>query len=337
MGMRRWAAAVGLSLCGAVIAAQAWGADKAAKVVGRPVDGEMGLQPGASDLRYKAIDFHDGILLPIITGITLLVLALLIWVVIRYNKRANPTPARWSHNTLVEITWTVIPVLILMFVAIFSFRLLFDYHQMPEKPYMTVKATGYQWYWGYEYPDQKVAEITSAITPEAKAKPGLYIEQADNPMVVPVHRMVRILVTSSDVIHSLSVPAFGIKIDAIPGRTNETFFKADKIGDFYGQCSQLCGLQHTFMPIAVHVVSDADFAAWVAAHHGTMPGAAAAAAPVVAATATAVAPPASGAAPASAAAKSAAPKTATPPAASAAPAPASKQPAAAATSAPKAK
>jgi len=193
----------------------------------------------------------------------LFVLALLVICMVRFNKRANPTPARWSHNTVVEVIWTGVPVLILMFIAIFSFKLLFKYHDMPQ-PYMTVKATGYQWYWGYAYPDQKIDEITSTVTPEDKTTPQLYRLAADNPMVVPVGQVVRVLVTGADVIHSFSVPAFGVKIDAVPGRVNETWFKAEQVGSFYGQCSQLCGINHAFMPIQVNVVSQADFNAWVA-------------------------------------------------------------------------
>ncbi len=187
--------------------------------------------------------------------------------IIRYNKRANPAPARWSHNTLIEIVWTVVPVLILMVIAIFSFRLLFAYHDMP-KPDLTVKATGNQWYWAYEYPDQKIAEYhldACCREDEAKAKGVPYRLAADNPMVVPVNKVVRVLVTGADVIHAFAVPAFGIKIDAIPGRVNETWFKAEKIGTYYGQCSELCGVDHAFMPIEVKVVSQADFDAWVAA------------------------------------------------------------------------
>ena len=294
MGMRRLTAAAGLSLLTALSGCMK-AADRHAPVVGRPVPGGWQLQPGASQLRYDAIEFHDGILMPIITFITLLVLGLLLWVMIRYNKRANPTPARWSHNTLVEIVWTVVPVLILMVIAIFSFPLLFKYHQLPERPYLTVKTTGYQWYWGYAYPDQKIDEIVSNVVPKEKADPGLYILQADNPMVVPVNKLIRVQVTGADVIHSFSVPAFGVKIDAVPGKLNETFFKADKIGKYYGQCAQLCGLQHTFMPIEVQVVSDADFATWVAAHHGVVSSNVAPAAPLAAATAakTAAPPPAS--------------------------------------------
>ncbi|HEY3813454.1 MAG TPA: cytochrome c oxidase subunit II, partial [Caulobacteraceae bacterium] len=210
---------------------------------------------------------------------------------------------RFTHNTTVEVLWTVGPVLILLVMALFSFRLLFDYHDMP-RPYMTVKATGYQWYWGYAYPDQKIDEITSNIVQQAKADPGLYILQADNPMVVPVNRLIRVQVTGADVIHSFSMPAFGVKIDAVPGRLNETFFKADKIGKFYGQCAQLCGLQHTFMPIEIQVVSDADFATWVAGHKGVLTSNIGPAAPSSTAVANAVkagtAP--AGAAPANAAA-----------------------------------
>jgi cytochrome c oxidase subunit 2 len=287
MGMRRLTAAVGLALLTALSGCMK-AADRHAPVVGRPVPGGWTLQPGASVIRYHQIEFHDNIVMPIITVITLFVLALLVWVVVRYNKRANPTPARWSHNTFVEIVWTVLPVLILMFIAIFSFPLLFEQHQLPGRPYMTVKATGYQWYWGYAYPDQKVDEIISNVVPQEKADPGLYILQADNPMVVPVNRLVRVQVTGADVIHSFSMPAFGMKIDAVPGRLNETFFKSDKIGKFYGQCAQLCGLQHTFMPIEIQVVSDADFATWVAAHHGVMSGAAGPAAPTAVGAAAAV-------------------------------------------------
>jgi cytochrome c oxidase subunit 2 len=284
MGMRRPFAALGLALCGALMSAQAWAED-----IGVPKDKAIGLQPGYSELKHDAIFFHDMILMPIITVITLFVLGLLLWIIVRYNKRANPTPARWSHNTLVEVIWTVVPVLILMFIAIFSFKLLYKYHTPDAKPYMTVKVTGYQWYWGYEYPDAKVAEQISNLLPENKAPPGMYRLAADNPMVVPVNRPIKVLVTGSDVIHAFAMPAFGLKTDAIPGRVNETKFTAEKIGTYYGQCSELCGTDHAFMPIMIKVVSDADFATWVAAHKGTMPGTAPA--PVAAAVVPAAAAP----------------------------------------------
>jgi len=209
-------------------------------LLGQPTPGGIALQPAASVLKHDAIWFHDWVLLPIITAITLLVLGLLVWIAVRYNKKANPVPAKFSHNTTIEIIWTIVPVLILMIIAIFSFRLLFRYNDMP-KPYMTVKATGYQWYWGYEYPDQKVPEIISKVLSEeevaAKGLPhGLYRLAADNAMVVPVNQVVRVQVTAADVIHAFALPAFGLKTDAIPGRLNETWFKAEKVGTYYGQC-----------------------------------------------------------------------------------------------------
>jgi cytochrome c oxidase subunit 2 len=257
---------------------------RAEELLGQPTPGAIDLQRSASPLRDDVAFFHNIILMPIITLIVVFVAVLLLICIVRFNKKANPTPARWSHNTLVEVVWTGFPVLILMFVAIFSFKLLFKYHDMPQ-PYMTVKATGYQWYWGYAYPDQKIDEIISTVTPEEKTTPQLYRLAADNPMVVPVGQVVRVLVTGADVIHSFSVPAFGVKIDAIPGRVNETWFKAEQTGQFYGQCSQLCGINHAFMPIQVTVLSQADFNAWVASKQPKPPAAAPAPAPAPAAPA----------------------------------------------------
>ena len=238
---------------------------KAQDLLGQPTPDGIDLQPAASELKHDAIFFHNAILLPIITLITLFVLGLLIWCAVRYNKKANPVPARWSHNTMIEVIWTAAPVLILMFIAIFSFKLLFKYHDTPT-PYMTVKATGYQWYWGYEYPDQKISEITSTILPEdeAKAKGVPYRLAATEPMVVPVNQVVRVQVTGADVIHAFALPAFGLKTDGIPGRLNETWFRAEKTGTYYGQCSELCGVDHAFMPIEIKVVSQGEFNAWVA-------------------------------------------------------------------------
>ncbi len=247
-----------------------WGASALANdLMGQPTPGAIDLQPGVTPLRHDAIFFHNAILLPIITIITLFVLALLVWVIVRYNKRSNPVPARWSHNTPVEVIWTLVPVLILVFIAIFSFKLLFAYHDMP-KPDLTVKATGYQWYWGYEYPDQGVAEFVSNILPEeeARAKGVPYRLAATEPMVVPVNKTVRVLVTGADVIHAFAVPSFGIIVDAIPGRVNETWFKAERVGTYYGNCRELCGIDHAFMPIEVRVVSDAEYAAWLARKGG---------------------------------------------------------------------
>jgi cytochrome c oxidase subunit 2 len=263
-------------------------------LMGQPTPGAIDLQPAASELKHHAIWFHNIVLMPIITAITLLVLGLLIWIVVRYNKKANPVPAKFSHNTTVEIVWTLVPVLILMVIAIFSFRLLFHYNDMP-KPYMTVKATGYQWYWGYEYPDQKISEIVSLpLTKEqADAKKVPYLLAADKAMVVPVNQVVRVQVTGADVIHAFALPAFGLKIDAIPGRLNETWFKAERTGVFYGQCSELCGVDHSNMPIEIHVVSQGEFDAWVkekAAPPAAAPAPAAAGAAATPASAPAAAP-----------------------------------------------
>ncbi|CAN5116087.1 cytochrome c oxidase subunit II [soil metagenome] len=278
---------------------------KSTELLGQPTPGAIDLQRAASPLKFEAIWFHNVILMPIITAITLLVLGLIIWICIRYNKKANPVPAKFSHNTTVEIIWTIVPVVILMVIAIFSFRLLFAYNDMP-KPYMTVKATGYQWYWGYEYPDQKISEITSVPLKkaEADAKGVPYLLAADKPLVVPVNQVIRVQVTGADVIHAFALPAFGLKTDAIPGRLNETWFKADTIGVYYGQCSELCGVEHSNMPIEIHVVSQADFDAWVKSKTAP-PAATAAAAPAAApamvtpaATAPASVPAAAPAAPA---------------------------------------
>jgi cytochrome c oxidase subunit 2 len=275
---------------------------KSADLLGQPTPGAIDLQPAASPLKHHAIWFHNLVLMPIITAITLLVLGLLIWIVIRYNAKANPVPAKFSHNTTIEIIWTIVPVLILMIIAIFSFRLLFDYNNMP-KPYMTLKATGNQWNWSYEYPDQKIAEFIAVplTKEEADAKGVPYLLATDKPVVVPVNQVVRVIVTGSDVIHAFALPAFGLKTDAIPGRLNETWFKAEKIGTYYGECSELCGSEHSNMPIEIKVVSQADFDAWVKSK--TAPPAA----PAVAATAPAAAPAAATPAAAPASAPAAAP------------------------------
>ena len=309
--VHRVLAGVSAGALAAIFAGQAM----AEELLGQPTPGAIDLQPAASPLKHDAIFFHNAILLPIISVISLFVMGLLIWVIVRYNKRANPTPARWSHNTPIEVLWTVVPVLILMVIAIFSFKLLYAYHDMP-KPYMTVKATGYQWYWGYEYPDQKIDEITSnVLTPEEVAAKGLPSSlnnlAASEAMVVPVNQVVRVQVTGADVIHAFALPAFGLKIDAIPGRLNETWFKAEKVGTYYGQCSELCGINHAFMPIEIKVVSQPEFDAWVATKAPPpAPAAPAPAAAVPAAPATAAPAPTTPAAAPAPAAPAPAPKTA---------------------------
>jgi cytochrome c oxidase subunit 2 len=283
--------------------------------LGQPTPGGIALQPAASPLKHHAHFFHDMILLPLIVAISVFVLALLIWVAIRYNRKSNPVPAKWSHNTVIEVIWTLVPVLILMVIAIFSFRLLFDYHNMP-KPDLTVKVVGYQWNWGYEYPDQKIPEFISNMMPEDDVKAAglphdLYRLKATEALVVPVNKVVRVQVTAADVIHAFALPAFGLKTDAVPGRLNETWFKAEKVGTYYGQCSELCGVDHAFMPIEIKVVTQEEFDAWVASK--------APAAPAAAPAAPAAAPAAEGAA-APAAATPASTAPAAPAAGAAAPA-----------------
>ena len=289
-------------------------------LMGQPTDGNLGLQPAASPLKEQVHFFHNAVLMPVITFITLLVLGLLIWICIRYNKKANPVPAKWSHNTLIEVIWTVLPVLILVGISLFSFRLLFTYDNMPE-PDLTVKATGNQWNWGYEYPDHGISEYISNMLPEdeAQARNVPYRLAADEAMVVPVGKTVQVLVTASDVIHSFALPAFGIKTDAIPGRVNETWFRAERVGTYYGQCSELCGVDHAFMPIEIRVVTEAEFNAWVAERGGTPPGAEAPTAAEAATPVAAEVPAADGApAPAVTAAPAPAAAPATAPAAAAA-------------------
>jgi len=225
--------------------------------LGQPAPWEFKLQGSASPVMDNITWFHN-FLLVLITLITLFVLALLIIVVVRFNARANPVPSRTTHNTLIEVAWTLIPVLILVGIAVPSFRLLFEQLDIP-KADLTVKATGKQWYWSYAYPDNGKFEFDSLLAQDKQPR----LLGVDNELVVPVNKVIRVQTTGADVIHSFAVPAFGIKIDAIPGRLNETWFKATKTGMFYGQCSELCGKDHAFMPIAVKVVSDQEFAAWV--------------------------------------------------------------------------
>jgi len=226
-----------------------------------PVDGGVNLQPAATPVADDIHAFHT-FLLYIITTIVAFVALLMVIVAVRFNRRANPEPSRTSHNTLLEVAWTVIPVMILVAIAIPSFRLLYKEVVVPKSD-LTVKAIGHQWNWSYEYPDQGI-DILSLMKEDADLKPGEpRLFTADAPMVVPVNTTVRVIVTSSDVIHSFAVPSFGVKVDAIPGRLNETWFRAEKTGMFYGQCSELCGTNHAFMPINIKVVSMDEYKAWV--------------------------------------------------------------------------
>ena len=240
--------------------------------VGQPT-GAMGFQPQVTPIGEEALWFHNVILMPLITAISIFVLALLIFVMVRFRRSANPVPSRNTHNTLLEVLWTLVPVLILVAIAVPSIRLL-AHQSSPPKADITVKATGNQWYWTYTYPDHGGFEIVSNGLSDADAKkrgePRLLA--VDERMVVPQGATVKVIITASDVIHSWGVPAFWVKLDAVPGRLNETWFKTDKPGVYYGQCFELCGARHAYMPIAVEVLPPAQFAAWVASKGGTMPG-----------------------------------------------------------------
>jgi cytochrome c oxidase subunit 2 len=241
--------------------------------IGQP-DGRAHLQEQFTPIGAEAAWFHNVILMPLITAISAFVLLLLLLVVFRFRRAANPVPTRTSHNTTLEIVWTLVPVLILVAIAVPSIRLL-AHQYSPPKANLTVKVTGNQWYWTYSYPDNGGFEIVSNMLSEAddrkRGEPRLL--GVDERMVVPAGAVVKLIVTSSDVIHSFGVPSFWVKMDAVPGRLNETWFKVDRPGLYYGQCYELCGARHAYMPIAVEVVSPAQFAAWVASKGGTMPGA----------------------------------------------------------------
>jgi cytochrome c oxidase subunit 2 len=235
----------------------------AAQAQAQPLPWEIGLQPAATPVMANIHAFHDAMLVlsALISGFVLL---LLVYVIMRFNAAANPVPTRTTHNTLVEVVWTVVPVLILIAIAIPSFRLLYFQREIP-KADMTLKITGNQWNWTYDYPDNGAINLTAFVKQRAELKEGEpYLLTADTAAVVPVDKTVRIIVTASDVIHSWAMPAFGVKIDAVPGRLNEDWFKAEKVGTYYGQCSELCGKDHAFMPIMVQVVPEADFNAWAA-------------------------------------------------------------------------
>lgn len=230
----------------------------------QPLPWQMGFQEAATPLMERITGFHD-LLLVVITLISIFVLGLLAYVMYRFNERANPTPSRTTHNARLEVLWTVIPVVILVAIAVPSFRLLYYSDTVPEAD-MTLKATGNQWYWTYQYPDHGNFEFDSNIVPEADLRPGQpRLLETDNRVVLPVNATVRLQVTASDVLHAWAMPAFGIKIDAVPGRLNEVWIPpVSREGVYYGQCSELCGAQHGFMPIAVEVVSRERFDRWVA-------------------------------------------------------------------------
>ncbi len=235
------------------------------EIIGQPLPGGVGFQPAATELA-RELQWLDGLLLVLITVIVLFVTALIAWTIIRHNAKANPTPARFSHNTPIEVTWTVVPILILVFIGAFSLPVLFKQQEIPEAE-VTIKATGYQWYWGYEYPEHDFGFESFMLDRTALAEYGYSDEQyllaTDTAVVVPVDTTVVIQVTAADVIHSWTIPAFGVKQDGVPGRLAELWFSAEKEGIYFGQCSELCGKDHAYMPITVKVVSKEAYAQWL--------------------------------------------------------------------------
>lgn len=257
-------------LLGAALGAVSVGVSPAyAAELGRPTDWQLGLQASGAPVMDNVHVFHNQIMMPLITAIVALVLVLLVIVMIRFNAKANPVPSKTTHNSLIEVIWTVVPVLILVIIAIPSFRLLYFERTIPDAD-LTVKTIGSQWYWSYEYPDNDDLSFDSLLLDGEALEERREIEPStprllavDNPMVVPLNKTVRLIVTANDVIHSWAIPSFGFKLDAIPGRLNEAWFKAEKEGVYYGQCSELCGQGHAYMPIEVRVVSQERYDTWV--------------------------------------------------------------------------
>jgi cytochrome c oxidase subunit II len=264
--------------------------------IGQPVAGAITIQPQVTEIGQQALDMHNYILMPVMVVISLFVLGLMFWVVARFRRNANPVPSKTTHNTFIEVVWTLVPVIILVGISIPSIKLLAAQYQPAPANAVTLKAIGNQWYWSYEYPDNGV-EVTANMLSDADAKARKEPAQlaVDNRVVLPVNTPIKLLTTANDVIHAWAMPAFWIKMDAVPGRINETSFTITKTGVYYGQCSELCGDRHGYMPIGVEVVSKEDFATWIRAKGGKMPGdeapAAATPAPAVAPAPTAAATP----------------------------------------------
>ncbi len=240
-------------------------AQEGLEVVGQPIPGGIGFQPAATEL-MRDIRWLDGMLNIIITVITLFVTALIIYCIVRYSRKANPTPGTFTHNSPIEVAWTVIPIVVLVFIGAFSLPILFKQQEIP-KADITIKVTGYQWYWGYEYVDHEFGFDSFMLAKEELADSGYAPEQyllaTDTAVVVPVGKTVVMNVTGADVIHSWTIPAFGVKQDAVPGRIAQLWFAAEKEGIYFGQCSELCGKDHAYMPITVKVVSEAAYEQWL--------------------------------------------------------------------------
>jgi cytochrome c oxidase subunit 2 len=228
----------------------------------QPKEWQLGFQNPASDSMRDIVSFHNNLLLPIIIAISVFVLFLMLYACVRFRASANPNPSKRTHNVTVEILWTLIPCLILIVMAVPSFKILYKQDTIP-KADLTIKAVGYQWYWGYEYPDENIIFDSYMIEEKDLRADQPRLLAVDNEVVVPVNKVVKVLITANDVLHAWALPAFGVKRDAVPGRINETWFKAKKEGTYYGQCSELCGIKHAFMPITVKVVSEEDYQEWL--------------------------------------------------------------------------
>ena len=268
--MRALALISGLAAASTAIPASA---QEGLPIIGVPKDGGMGFQPAATELA-RDLQWLDGMILVIITGIVIFVTALLVWVMVRYNRRANPNPSSFTHNSPLEVAWTVVPILVLVFIGSFSLPVLFKQQEIPEGD-ITIKVTGYQWFWGYEYVDPGVDEVEPSVISfdsfmlqrdqleEYGYSQSEYLLATDTAVVVPVGKTVVMQVTAADVIHSWTIPAFGVKQDAVPGRLAELWFNAEKEGVYFGQCSELCGKDHAYMPITVKVVSEEAYEDWL--------------------------------------------------------------------------
>ena len=228
----------------------------------QPKEWQLGFQDPASQGMESIVWFHDYMLLPITTAITVFVLFLILYACVKFRASKNKVASTTSHNTTIEVLWTLIPCLILIVLAVPSFKLLYEQDTIP-KAEVTIKAVGYQWYWGYEYPDENIIFESYMIKDEDLKENQPRLLTVDNEVVVPVNKVVKVMITANDVLHAWALPSFGVKRDAVPGRINETWFKADKVGTYYGQCSELCGIKHAFMPITVRVVSEEDYAEWL--------------------------------------------------------------------------
>ena len=228
----------------------------------QPVDWQLGFQKAASESMREIVAFHDKLLLPIIIAISVFVLFLMLYACVRFRASANPNPSKRTHNVTVEVLWTLIPCLILIVMAVPSFKILYKQDTIP-KADLTIKAIGYQWYWGYEYPDENIIFDSYMIEEKDLKANQPRLLAVDNEVVVPVDKVVKVLITANDVLHAWALPSFGVKRDAVPGRINETWFKAEKVGTYYGQCSELCGIKHAFMPITVKVVTEEEYEDWL--------------------------------------------------------------------------